>query len=214
MAMNAAAVVRRMHGPTVEGVPRWAVIAAYGASLVVLPSCVWRIALGFGAPIGPVTGDIEEARGDLPGWMPMWSYTILLSVLSEALAFLAIGLVSRWGEVFPRWIPFLGGRRVPTLAAVVPAATGALVLTVGTLSFVPGYDKFTGPDGTTVYLEGWKLAVFVASYGPLLAWGPLLGAATVAYYLRRKRGPGTQGGAENEVRADGGQGHDRIWAGH
>ncbi|TMQ90815.1 hypothetical protein ETD83_33830 [Actinomadura soli] len=181
--------VRRMHGRTVEGVPRWAVIAAYAASLTVLPSCAWRIALGFGAPIGPFTGDVDDMRGDVPAWMPMWGYTILLSVLSEALAFLAVGLVSRWGEVFPRWVPLLRGRRVPTLAAVVPAGVGAAVLTLGTLTMALTFDEFTAPDGGTVHLEGWRLGLFVASYGPLLFWGPLLAVATVAYYLRRTRAP-------------------------
>ncbi|MFI0371693.1 hypothetical protein ACH35V_27830 [Actinomadura sp. 1N219] len=179
--------VRRIHGRTVEGVPRWAVIAAYAASLVVLPSGIWRIALGFGAPIGPFTGDIDDMRGDVPGWMPMWGYTILLSVLSEALAFLAVGLVSQWGEVFPRWVPLLRGRRVPTLAAVIPAGVGATVLILGTLTMSLTFDEFTAPDGSTVHLEGWRLGLFVASYGPLLLWGPLLAAATVAYYLRRTR---------------------------
>lgn len=183
--MNVASAVRRMHGRTVEGVPRWAVIAACAASLTVLPSCIWRIALGFGAPIGPFTGNGDDMRGDLPGWVPMWGYTVLLSVVSEALALLAVGLVSQWGEMFPRWVPFLRGRRVPTMFAVIPASVGAAVLTLATLSSVPGYDEFTGPDGGTVYLEGWRLVLFVVSYGPLLFWGPLLAAVTVAYYLRR-----------------------------
>ncbi|MGH3238764.1 MAG: hypothetical protein ACRDNL_00185 [Spirillospora sp.] len=189
MLKKMGSAVHRMHGRTVDGVPRWAVIAAYAASLTVLPSCAWRIALGFGAPIGPFMGDIDDMRGDLPGWMPMWSYTILLSVLSEALAFLAVGLVSQWGDVFPRWVPLLRGRRVPTLAAVLPAAAGATVLTVGTLAMATTLNEFTAPDGSTVYLEGWRLVLFVASYGPLLLWGPLLAVATVAYYLRRTRAP-------------------------
>lgn len=56
MMKNTMAVVRRIHGHTVEDAPRWAVVSAYAASLVVLPSCLWRIALGFGAPIGPLRG--------------------------------------------------------------------------------------------------------------------------------------------------------------
>ncbi|SNR63825.1 hypothetical protein SAMN06265355_10584 [Actinomadura mexicana] len=183
------AVVRRMHGQTVEDAPRWAVVSAYAASLVVLPSCLWRIALGFGAPIGPLRGDMSDARGDLPAWVPAWGYTIFLSVLSEALAFLAVGLVARWGEVVPRWVPGLAGRRVPVPAAAIPAGTGAAVLTIGTITSLPGFNEFNEPDGTAVALEGWRLALFVVSYGPLVFWGPLLAAATVAYCLRRRRHP-------------------------
>ncbi|MGI5415420.1 hypothetical protein [Actinomadura luteofluorescens] len=189
MLRNLTAMIRRMHGDTVGDAPRWAVVSAYAASLVVLPSCLWRIALGFGAPIGPLRGDMSDARGDVPTWVPMWGYTIFLSVLSEALAFLAVGLVSRWGEVVPRWVPGLAGRRIPTLAAAVPAGMGAAALTVGTLTALPGFNDFTAPDGTAVALEGWRLALFVASYGPLILWGPLLAAATTAYCLRRTRRP-------------------------
>jgi hypothetical protein len=57
-------------------------------------------------------------------------YVIALTIASELLAFTGVGLVATWGEVWPRWIPFLHGRPVPPLAAVIPAAIGALVLTV------------------------------------------------------------------------------------
>ncbi|MEV0379545.1 hypothetical protein [Nonomuraea sp. NPDC050643] len=35
--------------------------------------------------------------------------------------FLALGLVHRWGMVFPRWTLLLAGRRVPALLPLVPA---------------------------------------------------------------------------------------------
>ena len=117
------------HAP-VAGVPRWARIAAYAVPFTVLPSSLWRIAAcTFHAPI--VRGDVVSGVGSsgIPG-VPLWLYVILLSIASELLAFTAIGLVSAWGEVFPRWVPVLRGRRVPPLAAVVPAALGAAVLTL------------------------------------------------------------------------------------
>jgi hypothetical protein len=179
------AIVRRLHGRPVDGVPRWIVLAAYATTLVVLPSGIWRIALGLGAPLGPISQDASGASGDLPSWVPMWGYLIFLTVLTEGLAFLTVGLVSRWAEVFPRWIPFLGGRRVPTPAAVIPWSPGAAVLTVATLLWLPSFNDFTGPDGTILHLSGWKLSIFAAAYGPLLVWGPLLMVVTVAYHLRR-----------------------------
>lgn len=192
---KAVGVFGRLHGRPLDGVPRWAVLSAYGASLTVLPSCIWRIALGFGAPLGPLSNGDGDARGDVPSWVPLWAYAFLLSILSEGLALLAIGLVSRWGEEFPRWIPLLGGRRVPTPAAVIPAGLGAAILTVATLAWLPSFNTFKGPDGASLHLGGWKLAAFVVSYGPLLAWGPLLGIVTVAYYLRRRAGKRFDGSA-------------------
>ena len=112
----------RLHGTTAADVPRWAVLTAYAVPFTVLPSSIWRIVTIF--------SDERHGSGDVPEWVPMWVYVTLLSILSELLAFTALGLVATWGEVWPRWLPFLQGRRVPRPAAVVPAALGAVVLTL------------------------------------------------------------------------------------
>ena len=41
---------------------------------------------------------------------------------------LTIGLTRPWGRAVPRWMPRLGGRRVPVAAAVVPACAVALLV--------------------------------------------------------------------------------------
>ncbi|MEU9677431.1 MULTISPECIES: hypothetical protein [Streptomyces] len=116
-----------------------------------------------------------------------------LSIASGLLAFTAIGLIARWGEVFPRWVPYLGGRQVPRWAAVVPAAIGATVLTlVFTVLFI-----VTGIRGTTIRGDelpadfpgeagGRESAWFSLRYAPLVLWGPLMVVLTVAYHQRRR----------------------------
>ena len=181
------------HAPA-AGVPRWARIAAYAVPLTVLPSSVWRIAVcTFHAPI--MRGDLGSALGSSgrPG-VPLGLYVILLSIVSELLAFTAVGLVSAWGEVVPRWIPVLHGRRVPALAAVVPAALGAAVLTLlwtwMAVSMSLGLRIDGRPQAATapVSFGDWKGLVAVAAYAPLLLWGPLLGAVTISYWRRRRHG--------------------------
>ena len=49
---------------------------------------------------------------------------------------LTLGLVQRWGEVFPRWIPFLAGKRVPPALAIVPASLVSILVTTAGLMFV------------------------------------------------------------------------------
>jgi hypothetical protein len=139
--------------------------------------------------------DLGSALGSsgLPG-VPLGVYVILLSVVSELLAFTAVGLVSRWGEVFPRWIPVLRGRRVPVLFAVVPAALGAAVLTLlwtwMAVSMSLGLRIDGSPQGAAspVSFGDWKGLLAVAAYAPLLLWGPLLGAVTISYWRRRRHG--------------------------
>jgi hypothetical protein len=159
----------------------------------VLPSSVWRIAAcTFHAPIvrGDVVSDVTSSG--VPG-VPLWLYVILLSIVSELLAFTAVGLISTWGEVFPRWVPVLRGRRVPPLGAVVPAALGAAVLTLlwtwMAVSMSLGLRIDGRPQAATapVSFGDWKGLVAVAAYAPLLLWGPLLGAVTISYWRRRRR---------------------------
>ncbi|MFJ9772300.1 hypothetical protein ACIRVF_13820 [Kitasatospora sp. NPDC101157] len=177
------------HTP-VSGVPRWARIAARAVPFTVLPSSAWRIATcTFHVPLD---GDAVQDSGTLPWWLPLELYVVLLSAVSELFAFAALGLVARWGEVFPRRLPLLGGRPVPVAAAVVPAALGATVLTAGSLLFTvllsTGRMLQGRPlrDGTPVFAGDWHTVVLVACYAPLLLWGPLLAAVTLAYRHRRR----------------------------
>ena len=185
MAARAPRTWRSLLGP-VPGAPRWAVVAAYTAFLSVLPSGLWR-SLGAFTEAGRAHGS-----GTLPAWVPMESYVIALSVFSLVVSFTAVGLIAPWGETFPRWIPRLRGRTVPVLAAVIPASLGALTVTVlwtaGWVTIPLGITLQgdpTPPDFPTEELTGLPLAGFYAAYLPLLLWGPLLGAVTVAYWRRR-----------------------------
>ncbi|MCX4666361.1 hypothetical protein OG453_06720 [Streptomyces sp. NBC_01381] len=153
-------------------VPRWAVIAAHAVPLATLPSGLWRVALATGLPV---------AKDPFPGgWQTV--YVLGLSVVAECLALLTLGLVRGWGEVVPGWVPLLGGRRVRTMAAVVPASLGAagLLGLLGWSFYAHMAGLGSGATDTPV-----QEAILVACYLPLLAWAPLLIAVTVAYYRRR-----------------------------
>ncbi|MBE1561999.1 hypothetical protein [Nonomuraea africana] len=144
--------------------------------LLVLPSTVWRIGLALGLPLGYT----EQGQRDLVGttaWGPLC--LIALSVLTEAAALLTVGLVRRWGEVVPRWIPLLGGRTIPRLAVTVPAWLGVAVLA---LLWTPFLFWWTLPH-TDMTTTGRLLVGFV--YLPLVAWAPLLAAVTLSYQHRR-----------------------------
>ena len=154
------------------GVAPWARTAAHAVSVLTIPSGLWRVALVAGLP---VMDNLQWKWWERP-------WVLFLSVISEALALLTLGLVQRWGEVVPGWIPLVGNRRVPPLAAVIPAALGSVALTLlwgmAFYNAVTGtfFDTFGGPV---------QRCLVAACYAPLLAWGPLLAAVTIAYYRRR-----------------------------
>jgi hypothetical protein len=108
------------------------------------------------------------------------SYVLSLSLISEAVALLSLGLVSRWGEVMPGWIPILGGRRIPPLAAVIPAVAGAVAVTAIWVYATVNLIVLDGFD----FSNGWWKALLIACYLPLLLWGPLLFALAVNYHHR------------------------------
>ncbi|WP_206302879.1 hypothetical protein [Streptomyces sp. WAC 01529] len=175
-----------MHGTTARGVPAWARRVAVLTPFTVLPSGIWRIAevtLGL-----PLTKNVDSGDGDLPGWLPAEFYVVALSLVAETLGFLAVGLVATWGEVWPRWVPFLRGRPVRPMAAIVPAALGALALSYLWPSVVIRSLAEDGWRATLLHDVGtldWRAAVYAASYLPLVAWGPMLAALTYAYAVRR-----------------------------
>ncbi|MGW2269492.1 hypothetical protein [Streptomyces yangpuensis] len=163
------------------GVPPWLKRIAALASLTVLPSCLWRLAIAAGVPMGWGPGS-ELHHSYYPGRESL--VLVLVTVLQECLGLLSLGLVRSWGERLPGWIPRLGGRRFHPLVAVVPAALGALALTGITILGAAVWSEVNAanPDAPT----GLALWIFSLSYVPLLLWGPLLGVLTVAYWRRRR----------------------------
>ncbi|MEU8435981.1 hypothetical protein AB0F18_24345 [Streptomyces sp. NPDC029216] len=157
-------------------VPTWARCAALGAALTNVPSALWRLAIAVGIPVGLAQSEYDQMGA--PGW---GSFALIgLSLVSELFAFLTLGLVQSWGETWPRWIPYLRGRRVPIALGTIMAGLGALAATVFGVLFV--YTSLNADMEATT----WGLWLLNLAYAPLLLWGPLLGAVTVHYYRRRK----------------------------
>ncbi|WP_327736953.1 hypothetical protein OG749_27785 [Streptomyces nojiriensis] len=107
---------------------------------------------------------------DTPG---MLGIGLGLAIASTAGGVLTHGLVARWGEVWPRWVPFKAGRPVALATAIVPALLVSVVLVPGGLQMIRGGDQPFG-WGTNYPAMLW------------VVWGAALGAATLAYYLRRR----------------------------
>ena len=160
--------------------PRWAQRAATLAVLTTVPSGLWRMAMAVGIPVG-VSDQLRHERYGFPGWGTV--YVFGLTFLLVGLALLTLGLVQRWGEVVPRWIPVIGTRRVPPLAAVVASGTGAVGLTLLWASAMANVEEIWAVYG----LDGADRALMLACYAPLLLWGPLLAAVTVSYHRRHRR---------------------------
>ena len=169
------------------GVPRWANRVAHVIPLLTLPSGLWRLGLAFGSSMGAVD---DYGR---PIYAHGWEvpYVVALSIFSELVALTAFGLVRPWGEVVPRWIPWLGGRRVAPYAAIIPATLGSLAL-IAIWDYYAFRDVFTGTPILNFANDGWA-ALMLTCYVPLILWGPLLLVLTWGYSRRRVSGRGGRG---------------------
>jgi hypothetical protein len=154
--------------------------------LIPLLYAATRWAWALGIPLGISEEFFREGQA-----VGLWWAGAGLATVAIGGALLTLGLVQRWGEVFPRWIPFLAGKRVPPALAIVPASLVSILVTTAGLMFV----RLTllgavGGVFTFIDEEDWA-ALAPELLWPL--WGIALAAATLAYYYRR-RGPCLRGG--------------------
>ncbi|MGH3352830.1 MAG: hypothetical protein ACRDPS_19360 [Nocardioides sp.] len=147
---------------------RWVTI---GAALCPLPYALFRMT--WMTP-WPVSTDVAVLEAD-PG---MRVFGLSLGFAAIAGSVLTIGLISRWGEVFPRWVPVLRGRVVP---AGPPAAVALVVAGAVTLAGRSSLQSVDGGEGGIDALGAEALLLL-----PFPIWGPLLGAAAIAYFVRRR----------------------------
>lgn len=153
-------------------VDRWGRRAAWIAIAAPLFYCAtrWAWALGFSLGIDPIA--YQEAREQ-----GLWLAGAALASLGLVGAVLTLGLIQRWGEVFPRWIPGLSGRRVPPLLAVIPAMFVSVLLVATSFMYI----RIVAIDGITA--ATWPLSLPETLF---LMWGVALFVATLAYHRRRR----------------------------
>jgi hypothetical protein len=145
-----------------------------------------RYAWALGFPLGMSEEYLREGqeRGT-------WISGLFLATFGLVGAALMLGLVQHWGEVFPRWMIGLAGRRVPIALAVIPAALVSVLLLVGGIGIWFDLGQMVsaleagGSEGAEL------IGDTIFQVGPTLlfpVWGVALAVAALGYYYRR-RGP-------------------------
>jgi hypothetical protein len=166
-------------GNSLDRAARWGRIAVYVAMVVPVLYAFTRYAWALGFPLG-ISEEILR-KGQESG---EWTSGLFLATFGLAGAALMLGLVQRWGEVFPSWMIGLAGRRVPIALAVIPASIVSVLLMVGGITIWSSYDRMA----EAAVGSGQDIRIVV---GPTLlfpVWAVSLAVATLGYYYRR-RGP-------------------------
>jgi hypothetical protein len=151
---------------------RWAGWAVGVAVIVPLLYAATRLAWVFNIPFATNRADLDELRANGGQWA-----ALALASFAIVGAGLTLGLIRPWGEVFPRWLPGLRGRRVPVTLAVIPATIVSLAVVSA------GLDVLTS-DPTLAALRRGDGYVLPMTLWPI--WGAALGLATYAYAVRRR----------------------------
>ncbi len=168
-----------MDHPDDRAPARWARWAAWTAIACVVPSGVWRIAVGVGVDLGWSQRQLELQQ--MPGAGTV--YVIALTVLSLAAAGMTVALVRPWSERFPAWVPLVGGRPIPLSVVLTVSIMGAItVFTICVMSVVT-WDRVSGFADQPG--SGWAV-LMAACYLPALLWGPLLLIVTGEHWWRRR----------------------------
>jgi hypothetical protein len=101
----------------------WAVAVA-----VAIPTfyALTRWAWALGIPLGFSREALRAQEAESPG---IWLAGAGLGTLAVGGALLTLGLIQRWGEVYPRWIVFLRDKPVRPRTAIIPATIVAVLVT-------------------------------------------------------------------------------------
>jgi hypothetical protein len=158
---------------------RWGRTAVYAAIVVPVLYALNRYAFALGIPLG-----ISEEYLRLGQERGMWVVGAFMASFGLVGAVLTLGLTQRWGEVFPRWMIGLAGRRVPIALAVVPASVVSVLLVVGGIAMWSGYAQMVAES-----LAGGTENINILAEAPTTlfpVWGVALAVATLGYYYRRR----------------------------
>jgi hypothetical protein len=160
---------------------RWGRWATFLAVAIPVMYAATRWAWALGIPLGISEEFLRQGQE-----VGLWLIGAALATLAVGGALLTLGLTQRWGEVFPSWLPVIGGRSVPPMLAVVPSMLVAVVVTSAGLMFwrVTLRGEFLLGEVASLNLENAWAALLPELLWPL--WGAALGAAGIAYYLRRR----------------------------
>ncbi len=145
-----------------------------------------RYAWALGFPLGMSEKDFRGGQHS-----GAWTAGLFLANFGLVGAVLMLGLVQRWGEVFPRWMIGLAARRVPIALAIVPASLVSVLLIVGGIAVWSGLDRIVGRLVAGGAQGMGLVGEVIFPIGPVLlfpVWGVALAVATLGYYYRR-RGP-------------------------
>lgn len=168
---------RRRGWQSPDNAARWGRIAVYVSMVVPVLYALTRYAWALGIPLGMSEEYLHSGQES-----GMWTSGLFLATFGLVGAALTLGLVQRWGEVFPRWMIGLAGRRVPIALVVVAAWSVSVLLMVSGLAMWSGWAQMAVAAEAT----GQDVWIVVGPVALFPVWAVSLAVAALGYYYRRR----------------------------
>ncbi|MFF0479381.1 hypothetical protein [Streptomyces sp. NPDC004284] len=161
-----------------------ATAGAVGALPYVAMKAYWAWGGTMGKPEHLNIADEFEKNGapELLVWLERHGIDFTAVGMALGITLLA-GLTRPWGQVFPRWVLFLRGRRVPRWLPLTPGWASAAA--VGSYGAVGLSQILTGNLGTK-HLAGMSPPVFVMGFVGFFSIGVSLGVCSLSYQRRTR----------------------------
>ncbi|MEV0351115.1 hypothetical protein AB0H88_35510 [Nonomuraea sp. NPDC050680] len=154
-------------------------IGRYATAVAVAVPVVYAVTR-FGWFLGVPVGISDEFLAYIAEITPIGAGLGALALIGAGLT---VGLVRPWGEIWPRWVPFLRGRPIPARLPTCSALAVSLPITSAGLMYVRKKlsGEQVGPAGAGDELGAWLPEML----WPL--WGAALAVAALAYLSRRRQ---------------------------
>ncbi|MGE7766931.1 hypothetical protein [Peribacillus sp. NPDC096540] len=152
----------------------WGKCFTYIAVVMAVPYGIVRWAWALGIPLG-------TTNLSMVGNEDIVLVETILGGLCIGGGILTLGLIQRWGVIFPRWCLFLAGKPIPIWFVVVPATLMSAIITITGIKLSPQI-IYMIVNGSITH-ENWGQFVPFLFWLP---WGISLGIAILAYYLKRR----------------------------
>lgn len=157
------------HWTTPRAAARWGRWAAYTAFVLPFTYAAIRWPWAFGIPLTISDEFLDELHRTGMVWAGAY-----LATFAAVGGVLTLGLVQRWGVIWPRWVLGLAGKRVPPAFPITFASIVAVSLLSAGMVMIRLADWSEPQELVSNPLTLWPL------------WALALGAATLAYYFRTR----------------------------
>lgn len=163
----------------------------YIASVILLPYAIIKTLWAWGITIGLTDEkaisamahfdkNIEEQSLFVYGLYKLGvDFTTILAIVASVFA---LAFVRSWGQILPKWMPFVKNRKVPRWLLLIPGWSVGFItvmVSISTIFQLLGFLPRGNPEGLAYWVYG-------ITYGGLFIWGVCIFFATLSYQYRNK----------------------------